>query len=70
MGIKDEEMSEFQQGYACAVATMIAMNMGVETDVRELFHAGLGNYDLKKFRKWKIAEDDIEVFKKYRKEIK
>ena len=63
-------MSEFQKGYACAVATMIKMNMRVDTDVRELFHAGLGNYDIMKFRKWKIAEDDIEVFKKFRKEIK
>ncbi len=60
---------KFQQGYACAVSTLIRMDQGVETGTRELFHAGLGSYDLKKFRGWGIDEYDIEIFKTYRKEL-
>jgi len=68
--MKKEKIDRFTQGFACAVATLIRMNnYMVETDARELFSAGLGKYDLKKFRQQGVDEYDIEVFKKCRKEL-
>lgn len=64
-----EKNSRFQQGFACAVSALIDMEREVNTVTRELFKTGLGEYDLKKFRKWGIDEHDIENFKKFRKEL-
>jgi len=61
--------SAFQQGYACAVCALIQMDGQVETGTRELFSAGLGEYNIKKFRKWGIDEFDISILKKHRKEL-
>ncbi len=67
---KKDTNNAFMQGYACAVANLIYSNNGVETDARELFKAGFGEYNLKQFRKWGIEEFEIQQFKKYRKQLK
>lgn len=59
----------FMQGYICAVVTMIELNRGVDTVTLELFKAGLGKYDLQKFRKAGVDEHDLNVLKKYRKQL-
>lgn len=59
----------FQQGFACAVSALIDMEREVNTVTRELFQTGLGQYDLKKFRRWGIDEHDITNFKNFRKEL-
>jgi len=63
------KFSRFNQGYLCAVAALINMDGQVETRTKELFIAGVGKYDLRKMRQWGIDEQDIEVFKKHRKEL-
>lgn len=70
MKAKDKNRnSVFAQGFACAVSALINMEREVNTTTRELFHTGLGEYDLKKFRRWGIDEHDINNFKKFRKEL-
>jgi len=59
----------FQQGYACAVANLITLDREVNASTRDLFHSGLGEYNLIKLRRWGIDEQDINLFKKYRKEL-
>lgn len=61
--------NKFNQGYACAVATLIRMHGGVETSTKELFAAGFGKYDIKKLRSSGVDEYDIETFKTHRKEL-
>lgn len=61
--------SAFIQGYACAVSTIIRMEHEVNALTKELFHSGLGKYDLRKFRRWGIDEYDIDIFKAFRKEL-
>jgi len=68
-GMEKPRGNVFIQGFACAVAALIIMDRQVETATRELFGSGLGKYDLKKFREWGIDEYDINVFKKYRKQL-
>ena len=56
----------FIQGYACAVATLIRLNGGITTDVKELFKAGLNMamlYDAE------IDEEDMFVFEIYKGEL-
>ncbi len=62
-------VDRFQQGYLCAVSALIRMHEGVDTQTKELFGAGAGKYDIKKMRAWGVDEYDIDVFKKYRKEL-
>lgn len=67
--MSDKSKYAWIQGYACAVATLIVMDNGVNTQTKELLNSGLGKYNLKKFRMWGIDESDIETFKKHRKEL-
>lgn len=64
-----EQKHNFMQGCACVISKLIVMDRGVETDTREVFRACLGEYVLKKFRSYGIDEYDLEVFKKYRKQL-
>jgi hypothetical protein len=59
----------FQQGFLCAICAMIHKERGVTTPVKETFDELGGGYDLKLWRKWGIDEYDIEILKKYRKEL-
>lgn len=52
----------FIQGYACAVATLIRLNEGATTDVKELFRGGLNMDTLGAHG---VDEDDINIFRKY-----
>lgn len=61
--------NRFIQGFACACAKLMLMDGGVSTPTKELFEAGVGKYDLRRFRQIGIDEYDIEIFKKYRKEL-
>jgi hypothetical protein len=61
--------SEFKQGYACAVVTLIQLERGVETQTRELFRAGFGSYNLEALKSAGIDEFDLSILKKYRKEL-
>lgn len=61
--------NRFIQGFACACAKMMEMDGMVTTQCKELFSAGVGKYDLKRFRIIGIDEDDIKTFKKYREEL-
>lgn len=67
--MKPQNNNRFQQGYACAVSALIQMDRGANTVTKELFNAGLGEYNLRKFRRWGIDEHDISIFKEYRKEL-
>jgi len=58
--------SEFLQGYACAVATLITMRGHADTEVRELFSAGFGDRCIAELRRLGIDEEtDIAVFIKH-----
>lgn len=67
---KKDSNNRFVQGFACACAKMMLMDGGVSTPTKELFDAGVGEYNLKRFRQIGIDEYDIEIFKKYRKDLK
>lgn len=66
---KTTKFNRFNQGYLCAVATLIRMNNEVDTQTKELFRSGVGEYNLRKMRQWGVDESDIEIFKKFRKEL-
>lgn len=59
---------DFARGYFCCVAALIEMDKGVETQTKELLNA-YGGYNIKKWREWGVDEHDINIFKKYRKQI-
>lgn len=58
----------FLQGYLCALSMLLQKEGGASTQARELLKEG-GGYNLGLWHKCGIDENDIEVFKKYRKQL-
>lgn len=60
---------KFIQGYACAVACAIQQIDEVNTITKELFQSGLGSMTIQQLTDAGVDEHDIEVFKKYWREL-
>lgn len=60
---------EWTQGYVTAVCSLIYLEGGVHTIIKELYHSGIGCTTLKDLKIKGVQKHELDILKKYWKQL-